>query len=406
MLTYLIRRLLLFVPTLIGATIVVFAVIAMAPGGISASAGLDAEGSLKPEVRVARERYLNARFGLDKPYVVQYGRWLNNVSPIGFATRQQEDADVVAASREEQRLQGEKRESFRASGKTTVEIERIVSEVKVGPDAGEILFTKPRIKVPDLGESFIRGRRVSSLLGEALPITLLLQCISLPITYYLAIVTGVFAARHRGKAVDIASGTISLALWSVPVIWVAVLSIGFLANDRYLKLFPTNGLSDIAADRMNFLPGTVNGEFQRGWLMDYLWHLALPVICLSYGSLAFLHKLGRAAMLDNIASDYVRTARAKGVSESRVLWGHAFVNSLIPLITVFASLLPLLITGSIVVEKTFGINGMGRLAIEAIQQRDRELFLSITLVTMCLTLLGNLLADIAYVIADPRVSYE
>lgn len=405
MLTYLIRRLLLFVPTLIGATVVVFAVIAMAPGGISALA-VDAEGSLKPEQRRAREQYLNERFGLDEPYVVQYGRWLNNVSPIGFGTRKLDDPDVAAAALREQQLQNEKRAELSSSGKPRADIDKLVDAVRVEPRAGEILFTRPRLKIPDLGESFIRGRRVSDLLREALPITLLLNAISIPITYYLAIVTGVFAARHRGRAVDIISGTVSLALWSLPVIWVAVLGIGFFANERYLKIFPTNGLSDIAADSMNFLPGQVDGHWQRGWLFDFLWHLALPTICLSYGSLAFLHKLGRASMLDNIAADFVRTARAKGVSETRVLWAHAFSNSLIPLITVFASLLPSLIAGSIVVEQTFGISGMGRLAIEAIQQRDRELFLSITLVTMTLTLVGYLLADIAYVLVDPRVSYE
>src|SRR5690348_9468074 len=122
MLTYLIRRLLLFIPTLIGATVVVFAVVALAPGGMRASA-VDAEGSMKPEQRRARERYLNARFGLDKPYFVQYGRWLNNVSPIGFAIRREEDPDVAAAALEEQRLQNAKRDELRNSGKAAREID-------------------------------------------------------------------------------------------------------------------------------------------------------------------------------------------------------------------------------------------------------------------------------------------
>lgn len=358
MLTYLLRRVLLFVPTLLGATMLVFAVVAMAPGGIEAIA-LSNEGNLRPEQRKAREEYLNKRYGLKDPLPVQYLRWLNKVLPVGMKTA------------------GEGWPAALPFG----------------------------LKWPDLGESILRGRRVSSLVAQSLPITLLLNVISLPISYILAIVTGVLAGRARGKAVDVVSGTVSLALWSLPVIWVAVLFIGFLANDNYLHWFPANGLSDLEADRMAFLP-TFAGGWRRGWLLDFLWHLVLPVVCLSYGNLAFLHKLARGALLDTIGADYVRTARAKGVPESRVLWSHAFRNSLLPLITVAAGLLPSMILGSVVVEYVFGIDGMGRLLVQAVEQRDRELFLSLTLLIMVLTLVGYLIADVAYVIADPRVSYE
>jgi peptide/nickel transport system permease protein len=186
-----------------------------------------------------------------------------------------------------------------------------------------------------------------------------------------------------------------------------VLAIGFLANAQYLKMFPAAGLHDVLADSMPFLPGrAATGAFQRGWLLDALWHLALPVICLSYGSFAFLSKLSRGAILENIQADYVRTARAKGVDERRVLFRHVLSNSLIPLITVGATILPALITGALVVEQIFSIPGMGKLTIDAINTRDRELFLSTTLVAGVLGLIGYLLADILYAVADPRVSYE
>jgi peptide/nickel transport system permease protein len=158
---------------------------------------------------------------------------------------------------------------------------------------------------------------------------------------------------------------------------------------------------------MPFLPGRNEaGGFERGWLLDRIWHLAAPVICLSYGSFAFLSKLSRGAVLENIRADYVRTARAKGVGEKDVLYRHVLTNSLIPLITVGAHILPALITGSVVVERIFSLPGMGNLTIEAIEMRDRELFLSTTLVAGLLGLLGYLLADILYAVADPRVSYE
>jgi microcin C transport system permease protein len=150
----------------------------------------------------------------------------------------------------------------------------------------------------------------------------------------------------------------------------------------------------------------MQGGWLRGFLLDRVWHLALPVICLSYGGFAGLAKLTRTSVLENLLSDYARTARAKGVAESVVLWRHVFRNSLLPLITVAASLLPSLLAGSVIVESIFSIDGMGKLAVEAVKGRDRELVLSITLISGVLTLLGYLLADLLYALADPRVSYE
>jgi peptide/nickel transport system permease protein len=148
------------------------------------------------------------------------------------------------------------------------------------------------------------------------------------------------------------------------------------------------------------------GEFVRGFLFDRLWHLVLPVLCLTYGGFAFLAKLTRSAVLENLMADYARTARAKGATESQVLWRHVFRNSLLPLITVAATLLPSLLAGSVIVESIFSIDGMGKLAVEAVKGRDRELVLSITLMSGVVTLIGYLIADLLYAIADPRVSYD
>ena len=358
MLSYLIRRLLLIIPTLIGITALVFFVVAMSPGGVGASL-VTAEFGMRPAEREAMRKYYNERYGLDQPYIVQYLKWLNKVSPIGFRTKE-----------------GGKLGSF-------------------------------AIKAPDLGESFVRRRPVTGLIAEALPVTLLLNVIAIPITYGIAVLTGIYAARHRGKWLDVASGTFFLALWSFPVILAGVLLIGFLANEQYVRLFPAGGLSSVLADSMPFLPGyEADGTWERGWLLDRMWHLALPVICLSYGSFAFLSKLARGTVLENIQADYVRTARAKGVRERHVLFRHVLVNSLIPLITVGAHILPALITGSVIVEQIFSIPGMGKLTIDAINSRDRELFLSTTLISGLLGLVGYLLADICYAVVDPRVSYE
>jgi peptide/nickel transport system permease protein len=153
---------------------------------------------------------------------------------------------------------------------------------------------------------------------------------------------------------------------------------------------------------MSFLPSGGN----RGWLLDMVWHLVLPIVCLTYGGFAFLSKLMRASVLENLSADYARTARAKGLSERVVLMRHVLSNSLLPLITVAAGVLPGLLGGSVVVETIFSINGMGRLIIEAINMKDRELVMSETYVITLISLLCILVSDILYAVADPRVSYE
>ncbi|MEO1237392.1 MAG: ABC transporter permease [Planctomycetota bacterium] len=363
MLSYVIRRLLLMVPTLLGITAVVFFVMALSPGGVGGNL-VDGDGQIESAQAQALREYYDRRYGLDQPKAVQYLRWLNRVSPIGFATEASAEGETLGAF---------------------------------------------GFKVPDLGESFSKGRPVLDLYGEALPITLLLNAITTPLAYLVAIWTGTYAARYRGKAFDVVSGTGLLGLWSIPTIWAGVLMIGFFANEQYpaLRLFPTSGLSSIGAESMAFLP-SFGGEagFERGWLLDRLWHLALPVICLTYGSFAVLSKLMRAAVLDNISADFVRTARAKGLSGRVVLWRHAFRNSLLPLITVAAGLIPSLLAGSLIVERIFSIPGMGQLMIEAIYARDRELVLAGTLLGGLISLICILIADLCYAVADPRVSYD
>ncbi|ANE56550.1 ABC transporter permease [Methylomonas sp. DH-1] len=357
MLTYLLRRLLLMVPTLLGITIVVFTVMAASPGGISAQTlvgGMD----MKPQEKQALLDYYNKRYGLDQPAPLQYLRWLNNVSPVGFVTDEQ----------------GHKSFSFS--------------------------------KGMDLGTSFQYGRPVADILAERIPITLLLNLVTIPFTYALAIWIGMKSATERGGAFDVGSSLAMLGLWSIPTMLAGVLLLGFFANVQYFQWFPTAGLSAREALDMPFLPHWDEGGFVRGFLLDRIWHLVLPVICLSYGGFAALAKLTRTSILENLHADYARTARAKGLAENDVLWKHVFRNSLLPLITVSAGLLPSLLAGSLIVENIFSINGMGQLAVEAVKGRDRELVLSITWISGFLTLIGYLIADFCYTLADPRVSYD
>ena len=357
MVTYIVRRLLLMVPTLLAITQRVFSVMAMAPGGIGASL-MTRGGDMRTEERLAMQAYLNERYGLDDPLALQYVRWLNRVSPVGTTN---------------------------------------------APDGSLSGFG---FKVPDLGMSFVKNRPVLDLVAEALPITLLLNLLTVPLVFGLSILMGVYTARFRGQALDVGISTVNLALWSIPTIWMGVMLIGLLASEQYLKLFPTSGLASLRSDTWTFLPVLTEAGWQHGYLLDVIWHLALPIVCLTYGGFAFLTKLTRSAVLENLSADYARTARAKGASDSVVLWQHVFRNSLLPLLTVAGSILPGLLVGSVIVETIFSIDGMGRLVVEAVQMRDRELVLSVALITGLLTLLSYLLVDVGYAVADPRVSYE
>lgn len=466
MLTYLIRRLLLMIPTLIGITVVVFAMMALSPGGVG-GVMTSAAGEMQSENARAEMQYRNRRYGLDRPVAVQYLRWLNLVSPIGFRTSSQmtlsdaqlaelkaslknareiessfklQNAQVIAVALA-QYLQIDPKEAVRRaialaanpdSGWAMLdelhsqsdEITRKSVEKKIvaAPDrkaetmlehvarvaagADRVLFNRFTLKWPDLGVSVQRGRPINDVILEALPVTLLLNAISVPIVYAVAIIVGIYAARHRGKAFDVGSGMTVLALWSAPVMWIGVMSIGFLASAKYFQLFPAGGLNATLSSQWPFLPQWFSEGFERGWLLDRMWHLVLPVICMTYGGFAFLAKIMRSSMLENLSSDFIRTARAKGLTERVVLWQHAFRNSLLPLITVAAHLLPGLMVGSLIVERIFSIPGMGSLMIDAIFARDRDLVLAETLIIGLLGLISLLIADLGYAAADPRVSYE
>ena len=370
MVPYIIHRLLLMIPTLLGITIVVFLTMAMTPGGMTAQLEQMTKGMRPAEAKAVRD-YMEERYGLDKPVWVQYVTWLNQISPIG----RWDNPDTAGWG---------------------MEIGR--------NEDGQPIYLG--LKTPNLGQSFLKGARVSTLLASAAPVTILLNLFALPIVYFIALTTGVYAGQHRGRWFDVASSIVLLGLWSIPVMWTGVMLIGFFASRDFLYWFPTGGLHSLNAAQMPFLPHWANGEFQPGWLLDMLWHLVLPVICLSYTSMAFLSKLMRAAVLENLSADFVRTARAKGVPQRDVLWRHVFRNSLLPLITIAATLVPALLSGTLIVEEIFSLNGMGRLMIEAVKNKDRDLVMSITFVISLLSLLSLILRDVCYAIADPRVSFD
>lgn len=238
---------------------------------------------------------------------------------------------------------------------------------------------------------------VSEKLWNAFTVSGPLMLMSQLVIYLVAVPIGVICAVNRGRIIDRGLTTILLFLYSVPPYVAGMLMLLLLCYGEYFKLFPMLGLHSAGAENLPLLR----------WIGDYLWHAALPLTCLSLFSLATMAMYSRSSMLDVFNQDYIRTARAKGVAESRVVFKHAFRNSLIPIITLFANALPAMLGGSVVVEVMFGINGgMGFMSWNSIEQKDFPTLMALLYVDAIVVMGSILLSDLLYVVADPRITFS
>jgi peptide/nickel transport system permease protein len=251
----------------------------------------------------------------------------------------------------------------------------------------------------DFGVSLVSREPVWSTLVSKLKYSLSLSVLSLIFAYVIAIPLGIFSAVRRDTKADRVVTTSLFMLYSLPSFFVATLLLIFvsLGSDYpWLRWFPTGGF--VSRD---FAELTTFGK-----LKDLAWHLFLPLLCLTYGSLAALSRYMRSGLLEVIQSDYVRTARAKGLPESLVIGKHALRNGLLPILTLLAGLLPAVLGGSVIIEYIFGIPGMGLWTIDAIYQRDYNVIMAVELLSTILVLFGILLTDLSYAIVDPRIRYS
>ncbi|MBE6366939.1 MAG: ABC transporter permease [Lentisphaerae bacterium] len=239
------------------------------------------------------------------------------------------------------------------------------------------------------------GKPVTEMIVERLPVTIKLNLLAITAAYIIATAIGVYSAERSDGWFDRSSTFALFILYSMPVMWVALLLQSLFCAGGVWPVFPLRGV---------YAPPPEVGTFQAMFIEFY--HYLLPAICLAYGSLAGLARYTRSNMLEILNSDFIRTARAKGVSNSGVLWVHAFRNTLITLITLFSGLLPSLVTGSIIIEHIFNIPGMGTLSLLALSSRDYPLQMALFAFTGALTLLGILLADLLYTAADPRIKLQ
>ncbi len=248
----------------------------------------------------------------------------------------------------------------------------------------------------DFGLSYRSLEPVLDRIKTPISWTLIINLMVISLVFILAIPLGVFSAVKKDSWMDKITTTGLFFLFSLPSFWIGTMLLVFFTNPEYgMNWFEGAGLG-ILSSKAPF--------WDRFW--ETASHLLLPVLCLTYGSLAFISRQMRGSILNVLNLDYIRTAQAKGLNSRQVVWKHAFRNSLFPLITIFARILPTTIAGSVLVEVIFNIPGMGREVLSAISSRDWPVLYTILMLVAILTLIGNLLADILYAYADPRVKFK
>ena len=254
-----------------------------------------------------------------------------------------------------------------------------------------------RLATFNFGRSTLATREpVSERLWGAVKISAPLMLASQVVIYVVAVPLGLVCAVRRGRFADRSISMGLFLLYSIPPFIAGMLFLMFFCYGDYLKWFPMVGLHGEGASEMGWW----------AWSCDYAWHAVLPVCCLSLFSLASMAMQSRSSLLEVLGQDYIRTARAKGASESSVNLKHAFRNGLIPIITMFSSFLPAMLGGSVLVEHLFGIPGMGKLSWVSIEQKDFPTLMALIYVDAIVVMFSILLTDLLYAVADPRITVD
>ena len=246
----------------------------------------------------------------------------------------------------------------------------------------------------DLGESFRHRRPVATLIAERIPFTLQLTVLALFFDALIGIALGIFSAMKQYSLADKAITLGSLIIYSIPGFWLALMLV--LIFSVNLGWLPTSQTRSLDYELLSW--------FEK--LLDLLWHLVLPVFVLGIASAAGTARYMRNRLLEVLSEEYILAARARGLKERAVILKHALRNALIPIVTIYGLSLPFLLGGAVLIENVFAWPGMGTLAVEAVRGRDYPVILATSMMGAVLVLLGNLLADVTYVLVDPRVSYD
>lgn len=344
MLKYFLHRLAILIPTLLGVTIIVFAIVNMAPGGpieqklqeIRFAGGDGGDGGGKTSGRgsstgVSDEvlAALNKQYGFDKPLIERYFLWLKNLATLNF------------------------------------------------------------------GESFTYEEPVIDLIVSKFPVSLQFGIISLILSYLISIPLGIVKAIKNGSLFDVSSSIVLFIFYSIPAFMLAILLIVFLAGGSFYEIFPVGGLHSEIYDEL--------GAWDK--FLDRVHHFTLPLICYTIGSFTSLTVLMKNSLIDEIKKDYIRTARAKGLDEKVVYMKHALRNALIPIVTGLGAFLSVFFAGSLLLETIFQLDGIGLLSYKSILSRDYNVIMGLVFIQSALFLVGNIISDFAYVLVDPRIDF-
>jgi len=330
---YLLKRLFWMVPLLVGISLISFLIMHLAPGDITTT-----EAGFNPKASEESRQKLRKLYHLDEPLLTQYGYWLQRMGTLDFGT---------SFATHQRPVFWEKKDEH--------------------------------------------GNEQKGLIQDALPITLLINVLSLGLIVIVALPLGVISALHQNGPPDRAITIFVFVGFAVPGFWLALMLMYWLgvAHDW----LPISGLHSLDYEKMGVL----------AQIVDSAKHLAIPVFISALGGLAGISLFVKNGMLDVLHQDYITTARAKGLPENTVVYRHALRNAMLPLITLLGLSIPGLIGGSVIAESLFAIPGMGKLFYDAVMMRDFPVIMGILTIGAALTLIGNLLADIAYAWADPRV---
>ena len=366
MLAYIIRRLLLIIPTLFGIMIINFAIVQVAPGG-----------------------------PVEQILAKLQGNLVDATARIGGG----EQGDTTIDQLEQQQFTDSGASKYRGARgldpEIVKEIERMVGFDK--PLHVRFVRMMGNYITFNFGDSFFRDRGVVELVLEKMPVSITIGIWTTLFTYLIAIPLGIAKAVRDGTKFDVWTSAIVIVGNAVPSFLFAILLIVLFAGGTYVDWFPLRGLVS-----ENWQELSVFGK-----ITDYLWHITLPVLALVIGGYAGLTMLTKNSFLDQINQQYVLTARAKGLQERRILYGHVFRNAMLIVIAGFpAAFIGILFTGSMLIEIIFSLDGLGLLGFEAALNRDFPVLFGTLYFFSLLGLLLNLIGDLAYTVIDPRIDFE
>ncbi len=380
MLSYVLKRILWFVPTLFAVTIIGFILLANAPGDPVnlLSNGAKASGNIEEQ-----KTFWRKKLGLDLPLFY-------------FSITTLSEPDTLYKVYDEQQLKIIK-EDLKENGGYKNYIPKIIW-YGYHNQYHQWLFGGANSKGiirGDFGISYIKKEPVISIIKDKLIWSVFFSVVSIILAYMISIPIGIkLAEKPNSKSSKITQVTLFL-LYSMPSFFVGILLLMLFANPDVISIFPPSGIKPIE--------GYADGASIFSKFIDSFPYMILPMICYTYSSLAFISKLTATSIHEQLGLDYIKTARAKGLSENKIIYKHALKNSALPLITVFSSVFPSIVGGSVIIESIFTIPGMGLETVKAIISQDYPIVIAVITLSSVLTIFSYLLADILYAWVDPRI---